>query len=267
MTPDRPAAATETLQAEPILQSGLRDDVRVAANRLPGVAPLDPGDWLVVDDAYEPQIALREALIARRREEVLALEPGAIDAAAELLEMVLDELRARPDFEVEAHRVLRPGAGPAGVDRGDPLGTLGRLVQEDFCLLERRGTEHVMTGAVLCFPSRWMLAQKIGRPLMAIHAPVAPYDADLGRRVQRLFDGVRVGRPLWRANAVRHHDPTLFQPVPEYAEGGRDSAAAPWLRSERQCIVRLPRTNAVVFSIHTSVVRAADIADCPPPRG
>jgi len=32
----------------------------------------------------------------------------------------------------------------------------------------------------------------------------------------------------------------------------------PFLRSERQCILRLPETEAVVFTIHTTVVRRDD---------
>ena len=31
------------------------------------------------------------------------------------------------------------------------------------------------------------------------------------------------------------------------------------MRSERQCLVRLPQTGAVVFAIHTYVVRMADL--------
>jgi hypothetical protein len=30
-----------------------------------------------------------------------------------------------------------------------------------------------------------------------------------------------------------------------------------YLRTERQCLVRLPRTQAVIFSIHTSVMETA----------
>ena len=63
------------------------------------------------------------------------------------------------------------------IDRGDPMGTLGHLVQEDLCLMEKRGEEHVLTAAVLCFPASWRLADKIGRPLEAIHVPVPEYDA------------------------------------------------------------------------------------------
>ena len=108
--------------------------------------------------------------------------------------------------------VRRPDGVTVAIDRADPLGTLGHLVQEDLCLMEKRNEAHVLTAAVLCFPASWRLAEKIGRPLEAIHAPVPEYDPKLARRVQRLFDGVQPGRPLWRVNALRYADPALHQP-------------------------------------------------------
>ena len=155
--------------------------------------------------------------------------------------------------------------GPATWLR-DPLGTLGQLLQEDFCLLQKPegANEHLLTGAVLCFPAGWRLSEKFMRPLLAIHDPVPEYDAKLGARVQRLFDGVQVDRPLWRFNVLWYDDPELYQPRSAIAprELG-DPAQAPYLRSERQCILRLPETRAVVFSIHTYVVARADVPDAP----
>jgi hypothetical protein len=138
---------------------------------------------------------------------------------------------------------------------------LCQLICEDLCLMEKHGDEHVLTAGLLCFPSSWSLAEKIGRPLLAIHAPVTSYTDDIGRRVQRLFDAVQPGRPLWRANALRYTDPTLFQPRRSTAR--RDHAEAEksggYIRSERQCILRLPKTWAVVFSIQNRVVRMEDL--------
>jgi len=100
--------------------------------------------------------------------------------------------------------VTRPDGARIPIDRADPLGTLGHLVQEDLCLMERRGAEHVLTGAVLCFPASWRLSEKVGRPMIGIHEPVREYDATLARRVQRLLDGVRTGRPLLRFNVLTY---------------------------------------------------------------
>ncbi|KFI26720.1 hypothetical protein CDV50_11695 [Haematobacter massiliensis] len=219
--------------------------------RLPGIQPLAPGDWLRVDEAFAGQMALRDRLITTRRDEVLALEDNTRPAAEELLERVLAEITAHPRFTVEAGVVRRPDGVEVTIDRRDPLATAGRLVQCDLCLLDNPGGgEHVLLGAVLCFPASWTLREKFGRGLLSIHEPVPRYDTDVAKRVQRLFDAVRPEQPLWRVNALSYGSALLHHPRPEYAPR---SAPGPesYVRAERQCILRLPVTRAVVFSIHT----------------
>ncbi|MEQ8876954.1 MAG: DUF3445 domain-containing protein [Phycisphaerales bacterium] len=239
-----------------ILQTRTPHDV-TAPKPLPGVAPLEMAEWLLVDEAFAAQMAERERLLRERREEVLAVTGAGRAAAAELLEHVLEWLAENAAaYEVSATQVLRPDGVTVTVDRGDPMGMLGRLVQEDLCVLEKQGGEHVLTAAVLCFPASWRLAEKIGRPLTDIHVPVPAYDEGIARRVQRLFDGVRVGRPLWRFNVLSYADADLFQPERRDESGASgDAADYPFLRSERQCVLRLPETQACVFSIHTYVLR------------
>ncbi|MGY9013047.1 MAG: heme-dependent oxidative N-demethylase family protein, partial [Rhodobacterales bacterium] len=181
-------------------------------------------------------------------------------AAEELLDEVLEDLSQRDDFTVTRPLVRRPDGVCVEIDRGDPLGVLGRLVQEDLCLLEKIGDEHVLTGAILCFPASWTLAEKFMRPLVAIHEPVDSYDDNIAKRVQRLFDGVKPERPLWRYNLLRYVDPTLHQPRPEMAPRAHlDGQDFRYIRSERQCVLRLPKTDAVVFSIHTYVLKDSDV--------
>lgn len=243
----------------PVLQHSLPYDV-TNPRALPGVQPLRPQDWLIFDEAFAGQMAERDRLLAARRADVLALDEMARPAAAELLDLVLGLGYAGAGTQVTRGDGIR-----VDIDRDDPLGTLGRLVQEDLCILQKIGDEHVLSGAVLCFPASWTLSEKYLRPLIAIHASVSEYDAGMAARVQRLFDGVQVGRPLWRFNALWYDDPTLHQP--RSTDARRDAAeaeTAAYLRSERQCILRLPQTGAVIFSIHTFVLPRADVGDATP---
>lgn len=244
-----------------IFQTEIPYDV-TAPRPLPGIAPLDPAEWLMIDEAFAAQMAERERLLAERRGDVLAVTEAGHAAAAELLGFVLDWLAENaPAYEVGPGAVRRPDGAVVPVDRDDPMGTLGRLVQEDLCLMEKQGDEHVLTAAVLCFPASWRLADKIGRPLTDIHVPVPQYDDGLARRVQRLFDGVRVGRPLWRFNALRYAQADLFQPRSrDEPRTGAETGDYPFVRSERQCVLRLPQTRACVFSIHTYVLKADQTA-------
>ncbi len=222
--------------------------------RLPGTVPIAPEDWLVRDEVFAARMAARDRLIAERAEVVHECLPGAEPAARELLSVVLERLRADAGYRVAADRVVRPDGVAVPLD-GPPLLVAGRLVEEDLVILERPegAGEHVLTGAILCFPSSWTLAQKIGRPLMAIHAPVARYDPAIGRRVQRLFDGLRPEVPLMRANVLPYDHGRLHNPRPEF-EQHRPEGPARYLRAERQVLLRLPVSRAVVFSIHTFLI-------------
>lgn len=222
---------------------------------LPGMAPAAAQDWLRVDEAYGAQMQRRLALLRRQRADVVWMDPAALPAAQEVLEQALG-LLPELGFETGADHAICPDGRRVMLDRDAPLVTLGQLVQEDICLLQKRGAEHVLVGAVLCFPASWRLSEKAGRPLVGIHEPVVEYDDNLARRVQRLFDGVRVGRPLWRFNRLWYDDPELHQPrsatTPRRIKP--DQQAAPYVRSERHCVVRMPVSDVVVFSIHTYVV-------------
>lgn len=239
-----------------ILQNHLPEEMR-SETRLPGMGPAGAADWLRVDEAYGPQMQRRLQLLAQQRPDVLWLDPTALGAAQELLAEVLAVLPAL-GFDVQRDQVITPDGRPVPLMRDAPLLTLGQLVQEDLCLLRKQGSEHVLVGAVLCFPASWRLAEKAGKPLTGIHQPVPEYDENLARRVQRLFDGVRAGQPLWRYNRLWYEDPELHQPrsasAPRRIEP--DAQAAPYIRSERQCVLRLPLSNVVVFTIHTYVVRS-----------
>lgn len=237
-----------------ILQSEIPADMRHQWD-LPGVRPLaEPS--LRVDDAYADQMEHRRHLLALQSEAVHFMDPAAEPACNEVLDEALMFLPSL-GFDITAGSVTGPDGIVTPLDRNAPLSTLGHMVQEDICIMEKRGPEHVLTAAVLCFPASWRLAEKAGRPLAAIHAPVEEYDEALARRVQRLFDGVQVGRPLWRFNRLWYQDPELFQPrsAEEPRRDDPGEGAARYVRAERQCIVRLPRTRACVFSIHTYVAR------------
>lgn len=244
-------------QPDPILQSRLPFlpwmDPRTA--RLPGILPVEGEDWLRVDDAYAAQMAERERLITEVPEVVHALLPEGRPAADELYRVVLDRLTRMHGFRVGETSVLRPDGVEVTLDPSMPLITLGRLVQQDLILMEQADDEHRLTGGILCFPASWSLQQKVGRKMISIHEPVPPYDENIAKRVQRLFDGIRVGQPLWRMNFLTYDDHALHQPRLEGQRRPRPTGHF-YVRCERQCLLRLPETRAVLFNIHTYVVHA-----------
>ena len=252
--PSHPEQTTD-IKAPIVLQSRIPFDL--SDRGLPGIRALSDTSWFEQDDAFAGQMTYRDRLVARRPEAVLACHPSAREAACELLDLVLSELAANPNsgYEINPSDILRPDGVRVALDRSHPMKTLGRIVQEDICILQKIGDEHVLTAAALCFPAGWRLDEKFMRPLTEIHIPVDEYTPDIAKRVQRLFDGVQVGKPIWRFNKLWYLDPDLHQPRSgnDRREKPKDTAPA-YLRSEKQCILRLPRTRAVVFSIHTYVL-------------
>jgi len=239
----------------PILQNALPPEMS-GETGLPGMAPATPNDWLRVDEAYSAQMQRRLQLLETQRSDVLWMDPSAQIAAEEVLDEALGVLPSL-GFAVTPTHVVCPDARRVAIRREAPLLTLGQLIQEDICLMRKEGDEHVLVGAVLCFPASWRLAEKAGKPRIGIHAPVADYDANVAKRVQRLFNAIRVGAPLWRFNNLWYDDAELHQPRSAKNSTRRikpEKKAAPYIRSERQCLIRMPVSDVVVFSIHTYVV-------------
>lgn len=96
--------------------------------------------------------------------------------------------------------------------------------------------------------------------MVAIHAPVPGFEAELAVRVMRIFDHLKTEQPVWLTNWSLMTEATLFLPTshersPACLEG-LDAASAGerlFLRAERQTLRRLPKTGAILFTIRTHV--------------
>jgi hypothetical protein len=233
-----------------------------------GLMALKPADWIEIDDTLAATLLAKRRLLAERHDDVFAALPGTEAAGAEVLELLAGHLPRR--FPTQYPRMNTTiaiaatgelvGIGTPGVH---PLETAARLVPEDLCLMRRTDNGYILAAACLCFPSRWRLADKIGRNLAAIHAPVPGYDEALGRPVERFFDKIAVDRPVWRLNWTIHADSQPFQPVPpkigrlDPAEFGERIA----LRVERQTLRRLPGSGDVLFTIRTYITPLGQITE------
>jgi hypothetical protein len=239
-----------------------------------GLKALDLDDWIEIDASFTAQLAERRALIEERRDAVSLALPESRIGQAEVLALLLEHLPAR--FP-EIYR--RDGAAIENLATGErfelaleawreaPLELAGRLVQEDLCLLRRSEGGYRLIAGVVCFPSHWRLADKLGRPLDVIHGPVPGFGEQLGATVDRFFANLKVERPVWRANWSLVDTPALFLPPEHRRQPKRVTAERAgeqvWLRVERQTLRRLPRTRDVLFTIRTYVEPLAQVIDGP----
>ncbi len=202
-----------------------------------GLRPLDLETWLDADPD-DPQIPMRRDLLGSHRDEVFGALPGSEDARAQVAAAVAHQVG-----------VVLPGAD-------DPLVEAAQCIRDDLCVLEVREGRWRLTAGVVCFPSRWRLADKLGRDVTAIHDPVPRYRQTLGAATDSAMAAVGRMRPRWRVNWTLLDDPALFQPT---TPAGRAHRPGPhsFLRVERQCLV--PVADAIVFSIRTTVMPVADL--------
>jgi hypothetical protein len=237
-----------------------------------GIKALDPAAWIEIDQSFVDQLAERRRLLAERPAEVLAALPESRAGQQELLELLLGHLPERfPEHYRRRGGLIENRATGERFDveafAGAPLELAGRLVQEDLCLMQRGEAGYRLVAAVLCFPAHWRLADKLGRPLEVIHAPVPGFGERLAAPVDRFFCSIQVERPVWRLNWSLVDTPALFLP-PEHRGHPREVAAERageelWLRVERQTLRRLPGSGDVVFGIHTCVEPLAAAIDSP----
>jgi hypothetical protein len=204
--------------------------------------------------------ALKIALTALSEDEWLQPEP---DLAAR---------KAGFDSFPDAVKLL-PEADAPGEELAAMLGTTGglegaaRSAWEDMCLLTRRPDEAIyrLVGAAVAFPTDWRPADKLGRPLTALHEPIHGYEEQLASGVDKFMAKLRPGGIYGRCNWFVSPTPALRwvaePPEQAFAHVTPDNAGETlYVRSERQTLRKLPETGAIVFTIGVYVSPLAGLS-------
>lgn len=200
-----------------------------------GVKPLEVAKWFVTDADWEPTLAMKRALIADRRHEVVSFRDDCHDVAQEAAELVL--------------AWVGKSTSRSGVDA---LVDAALAVPDDLTVLRSvatgDGEQLPFVAGVVCSPSRWRLADKIGHDMLAVHKPVALYAEHIGAAVDTTLTRLSPDKPVWRSNWTLEDHPALFQP---FSPGRQlvDHPSELWIRIERETLRRLPRTQGVLFTI------------------
>jgi hypothetical protein len=233
-----------------------------------GLVTLPEAAWFEFDERYHPELHERRRLLDERHAEVFAALPVSDGARAEALHTIAENLATHhPDWFTRDGNILRNRLTAEDWNLASP--PRDPLELEDLCIVQNDDNAPVLTAAVLCFPSRWRLAEKIGRPLAEVHGPVPLYAEHLARPVDRFMRHVKPGHIAARLNWSVLDDATLFQPGGKWREAHNPAVTAAnagetlSLRVERQTLRRLPRTDAVLFGIRVHVYPlACAIAAC-----
>ena len=223
-----------------------------------GLRPLDPADWLQVTEHYDHEVALKQRYSDTQAGTTLQFLDGIEPEGQEVMEAIVDHLRA--------HDPERFGHLRADPDGRHPLDAAGRLVQEDLVLLVERaagdGTRLVCGGGSVCFPNRWDLSSKVGKSMAEVHAPVAQLNDQLASPIDRFMERLEPDKSFWRLGYSLIDSDDLYQATDGTAAPGRGDVAPEdwWLRVERETLRRFPDTRCVLFTIHTYLTRLSDLA-------
>lgn len=244
-----------------------------------GVQALGDRPLIEIDlDHYAAELALKEELLSSHYTDYFRAAPGSERMQEEILEMLLPIL-AR-DYP-QHFSLVREGdcwrwrnallnsedIFRVGSDSGlplPPLDWLGRQVQEDLLILDGAGDMPLLAGQ-LCFPNSWSLEDKMGKSFLAIHSEVPLFAEHIGRSSNLLLERLKPDRTVWRVNwsikaspqlnhlvhssqQAQHTDPVATNSLDLTLENIGERC---YLRIERQTLSRLPRTNGILFTIHT----------------
>ncbi len=248
-----------------------------------GARPLATEPVIVVDaPTYGAVVASKTRILAEDQPYYFQALPVSRDAQWEVIELLLPELtRTYPDyFQLEQqheqwvwfNRLLNQRTSFTLGDETTlpypPLDWLGRQLHEDLLLLMGEAEGFLLVAGQLCFANHWCLDDKIGHPLLAIHDPVPGYAEQVGRQSDLLLARLRPGRPVWRRNWSISVSPELNL-APRFsamlaerkaAVTATNAGACCFYRSERQVLMRLPRSGAILFTIYTDVAPIALMA-------
>jgi len=221
-----------------------------------GVKPLDPADWIDVDDRLLACLDEKDRLAERSFDKIFVAEPGTEAAQGEVLTLLADHLPEHfPDVyqRIGPQIDIIPAFRRARLDTPyPPLLVAGGLVQEDLVLMRRGEDGWRLAAAHLCFPSSWRLHEKFGKALQEIHAPVPDFGRDTRNAnvIERMFDNLRPEQPVLRWNWSLHADDVLHHP---HSTGqwkfGDETIDSLWFRLERQTLRKLPVSGDILFTI------------------
>ncbi|NLP51703.1 DUF3445 domain-containing protein [Bacillus sp. RO1] len=154
----------------------------------------------------------------------------------------------------------------------EPLDFIGRHVQEDLILMMQRDGDLYLDAGQLCFPANWSLAFNHGMSFKNIHFPIPGFkeegwDERILQFLLRLEAGNPWGRKNWSLMAGNRMDTSLET----FDVWGKDrknvtvdnAGEFVHLRVEVQKLFRLPRSNAILFTIHTHLLPLEKLIEIP----
>lgn len=240
---------------------------RTSTKMAMGLKQLDHSTWLTIDSDFVPEHNIRLELLAKDRSNVVECLPPSMAACHEVLDLAVSFLLRRypQHFSIIKspkgpliHNNITSESFPVGnhPDCQKPLETAALLAMEDLNVLikDPNTGDYLLQASATLFPAGWRLQERIGTSLARLHAPVPGWSQKLGAHVNRYFDHLSPKTAMERTNLFIQTNPALFWDAPE-VETQLNAADVKLeeitVRRERQTFTRLPKSNAILFTVRT----------------
>lgn len=153
-----------------------------------------------------------------------------------------------------------------------PMEYMGCQIQGDIALLDQRDGDLFLDAGIVTCPADWSLAFDAGMSFSEWHGPVPlAHEAGIFERALKYLTAIPVGRPVRRLNwtlTINARMDTSPETYPNWGEE-RNSVTIEnvgekvHLRVELQVLDRMPRSNALLFSIRTYLISMNDLVTNP----
>lgn len=245
--------------------------------------PLEQPNCIEITSSYLNEIQLKRELIRQYPDRCYQSLPHTMKGQWEIVELVIEHLQnVYPNwFQIEKENenwtfhnklldekhIFRFGDGTS--IPCEPLDFIGRHVQEDLIYMKQRDGDLYLEAGQLCFPANWSLAFDLGMSFKEIHKPIPGFkEDDLDARILQFLLNLEAGKPWWRKNwslMAGNRLDTSLETFDVWGKGRKEVTKNNvgnfvHLRVEVQKLFRLPRTNGILFTIHTHMLSLEKLA-------
>ncbi len=244
-----------------------------------------------VGSIYEFPIDIDEHYVSEMKDRALVLKedplrcqalPNMMVAQWDLLELLMTSMaRDYPQWfslqrdGLKWHWINRP----LGIEQSfvfgevdtlpqEPMEYITRQCQGDFTLLDQRENSLWMDAGIATTQADWSIDFDVGMNFMEWHGPVPlAHEARVFDRALKFLLNLQQESPVRRLNWTMTINPRLDTSPENYNKWGKDRAAVTagnvakkvHLRVEVQALWRLPRSNAIVFSIRAYLISLEEL--------
>lgn len=239
--------------------------------------PMKHSFCIEVTPSYKKEMLLKRRLLSDHPERCYQSLPHSITGQWEIVELVIDHLVSQypQDFSVEKENTswiffnnildekMEFIFGDENSLPSEPLFFISQHVQEDLIYMRQRDDNLYLDAGQLCFPANWSLAFNIGMKFKKIHHPIPGFKEEgLDQRILQFLMRLEAGTPWERLNWSLMAGDRLDTSLETFDRWGRlrkqvtseNAGELVHIRVEVQKLFRLPRTNSILFSIHTHLL-------------